>query len=67
LYAPIGYSLGMSVSDIWSNNDSWDDIYISNDFFEQDCVHQSTKQDFKEKLKMHLVTPAFFNGNSIFV
>lgn len=33
----IGFGLGITVSDI--NNDGWDDIYISNDFFERDYLY----------------------------
>ena len=48
--APIGYGLGISISDF--NNDGWDDIYISNDFFEQDYYYINQQNGtFKEKLK----------------
>ena len=48
--APIGYGLGISIGDF--NNDGWDDIYISNDFFEQDYYYINQQNGtFKEKLK----------------
>ena len=48
--APIGYGLGISIADL--NNDGWDDIYIANDFFEQDYYYINQKNGtFKEKLK----------------
>ncbi len=48
--APIGYGLGISIGDF--NNDGWDDIYVSNDFFEQDYYYINQQNGtFKEKLK----------------
>ncbi|MBC7745092.1 MAG: CRTAC1 family protein, partial [Flavobacterium sp.] len=48
--ASIGYGLGITISDF--NNDGWDDIYISNDFFEQDYYYINQQNGkFKEKLK----------------
>jgi enediyne biosynthesis protein E4 len=51
IYAsPIGYGLGISVGDF--NNDGWDDLYISNDFFEQDYYYLNQKDGtFKEGVK----------------
>ncbi len=43
----IGYGLGLSISDL--NNDGYPDIYIGNDFFENDYLYINQKnQTFKE-------------------
>ncbi|MGB0879174.1 MAG: VCBS repeat-containing protein [Polaribacter sp.] len=45
----IGFGLGVTVSDI--NNDGWEDIYVSNDFFERDYLYINQKNGtFKEQL-----------------
>jgi hypothetical protein len=45
----IGFGLGITVSDI--NNDGWEDMYISNDFFERDYLYINQKNGtFKEQL-----------------
>ena len=46
----IGFGLGVSVSDI--NNDSWPDLYISNDFYERDYLYINNKNGtFTEDIK----------------
>jgi len=45
----IGFGLGVSVSDI--NNDSWPDLYVSNDFFERDYLYINNQDGtFSEEL-----------------
>jgi hypothetical protein len=45
----IGFGLGISVGDV--NNDGWEDIYISNDFFERDYLYINQKDgSFREDL-----------------
>jgi len=49
----IGFGLGITVSDI--NNDGWEDMYISNDFFERDYLYINQKNGtFKEQLTTSL-------------
>lgn len=46
----IGFGLGITLSDF--NNDTWTDIYISNDFFERDYLYLNQKgSGFKESLE----------------
>jgi hypothetical protein len=46
----VGFGLGVTVGDV--NNDGWEDIYVSNDFFERDYLYIN-KQDgtFSEQLE----------------
>lgn len=45
----IGFGLGITVGDV--NDDGWEDIYVSNDFFERDYLYINQKNGtFKEKL-----------------
>ncbi|SNR56010.1 VCBS repeat-containing protein [Lutibacter flavus] len=46
----IGFGLGITVSDY--NNDTWPDVFISNDFFERDYLYTNQKNGtFKENLE----------------
>jgi hypothetical protein len=46
----IGFGLGITVGDV--NNDGWDDLYISNDFFERDYLYINQQDGtFEEKIK----------------
>ncbi|QTE42263.1 MULTISPECIES: VCBS repeat-containing protein [Mucilaginibacter] len=45
----IGFGLGVTISDV--NGDGWDDIYVSNDFFERDYLYINNRDGtFKECL-----------------
>ena len=49
---PNSYGLGISIADF--NQDGWDDIYISNDFHEDDYYYINNKNGtFTEQLKKH--------------
>jgi hypothetical protein len=47
---PLGYGLGINISDI--NNDGWPDIYVTNDYVEEDYLYINNKNGgFTESLK----------------
>ena len=47
---PLGYGLGINIADI--NNDGWPDMYVSNDYVEQDYLYLNNKNGtFKEVLQ----------------
>ena len=49
----IGFGLGVTVGDI--NNDGWQDLYISNDFFERDYIYMNNRDGtFSEVLEQQM-------------
>ncbi|NNJ88269.1 MAG: VCBS repeat-containing protein [Eudoraea sp.] len=64
----IGYGLGLTVSDL--NNDTYPDLYIGNDFFENDYLYINNKDgSFKELISSNINalghTTHFSMGNDI--
>ena len=51
----IGFGLGVTVGDV--NNDGWQDIYVSNDFFERDYLYINQQNGtFKEVLEEQMMS-----------
>lgn len=51
----IGFGLGVTVGDV--NNDGWQDIYVSNDFFERDYLYINQHNGtFKEELEEQMMS-----------
>jgi len=63
--AAMGYGLGISVADI--NGDGWEDIYVSNDFHEDDYYYINQKDGtFHEGIKEHFKHLSRFSmGNDV--
>ncbi|MFN8345737.1 MAG: VCBS repeat-containing protein [Spirosomataceae bacterium] len=63
--APQGYGLGISIGDL--NNDGWEDIYVANDFHEDDYYYINQKNGtFKEAMREHFMhTSKFSMGNDM--
>lgn len=59
------YGLGVGVGDL--NEDGWDDIYVSNDFFEHDYLYLNQKDGtFKEQIHSTTQQISFFGmGNDL--
>ncbi len=61
--ASMGYGLGISVADI--NDDGWEDIYVSNDFHEDDYYYVNQKNGtFKEEAKTRMKHMSRFSMGS---
>tara|TARA_R110002167_G_scaffold361848_3_gene580499 strand:- start:1559 stop:4876 length:3318 start_codon:yes stop_codon:yes gene_type:complete len=59
----LGFGLGIAVSDI--NNDGWPDIYISNDFHEQDYLYINNQDGtFSESLEKFIGHTSHFSMGS---
>lgn len=49
----IGFGLGVTIGDV--NNDGWEDIYVSNDFFERDYLYINNRDGtFSEELEKRI-------------
>ncbi len=49
----VGFGLGVTVGDV--NNDGWEDIYVSNDFFERDYLYINNQNGtFSEQLESQM-------------
>lgn len=59
----LGFGLGIAVDDV--NNDGWLDVYISNDYNEQDYLYLNQQDGtFKEALSAHLDHTSLFSMGS---
>lgn len=59
----LGFGLGIAISDI--NNDDWPDIYISNDFNEQDYLYVNNQDGtFNESLEEYIGHTSHFSMGS---
>jgi enediyne biosynthesis protein E4 len=59
----IGFGLGLSVGDI--NSDGWDDLYVSNDFFERDYLYINQQNGkFKEVIQESMQHVSLFSMGS---
>ncbi|MBV6654184.1 MAG: VCBS repeat-containing protein, partial [Mameliella sp.] len=60
---PLGFGLGIAASDV--NNDGWLDLYVSNDYIEEDYLYINQKDGtFKDELKQQLGHISHFSMGS---
>ena len=62
---PIGFGLGIHIADL--NNDSWPDIYVSNDYLEEDYLYiNNQKGAFSDEIKSRTNHISYFSmGNDV--
>ncbi len=62
---PIGFGLGIHTADI--NGDGWTDIYVSNDYYEEDYLYINQQNGtFKDEIKAYTNHVSYFSmGNDI--
>lgn len=62
---PIGFGLGIHTADL--NNDGWTDIYVSNDYLEEDYLYINNKNGtFTDEIKSRTNHTSYFSmGNEI--
>lgn len=62
---PIGFGLGVAASDV--NNDGWPDLYVSNDFHENDYIYINNRDGTFSDLHTQLIghTSKYSMGNDI--
>lgn len=58
--SPLGYGLGVTVADV--NNDGWSDIYVGNDFHENDYLYiNNGNKTFTESISSHIAHTTQFS------
>jgi len=61
--SPLGFGLGVTVADI--NQDGWQDIYVSNDYIEQDYLYINNKNGtFSDKMTEYMQHISYFSMGS---
>ena len=61
----IGYGLAVCINDI--NSDGWDDIYVSNDFFEDDYLYINQKMGLLKNNHKYLSQTSQFSMEMIYL